>query len=214
MLRQAMYQSNTSTRQMAVHGFTLILKQLRNNSTLRSSARSGSTQLSISGFSMMSQQMLLNENNPNMTFDMCVLEIIGILRKCFNQTYEVKEILYDGLIGAIQQNPKLIPRVLQFCEWHFRSCFTAMNDTIKINSNKMIVDDNLTENTVNDHIGKLAFLVAQCLILTEQHGLEYESDLKNYLEELVLKVDTMCTELLESVSNIKDWKFIKIWFKQ
>lgn len=112
MLRRAMYQSNMSTRQMAVYGFCLMLKQLRAGSAWRASGRGGSTQLSISGYSVMSQQLIGSGNNPNVAFDMCVLEIIGILRKCFNQTFEIKEILYDGLSNAIQQNSKLINHIL------------------------------------------------------------------------------------------------------
>lgn len=195
ILRRAMYQSNISTRQMAVYGFCLILKQLRNNSAWRASARVGSTQLSISGFSVMSQQTLSNGNNPNMAFDMCVLEIIGILRKCFNQTYEIKEILYDGLSNAIQQNPKLIPHVLQFLEWHFRSYFNEIGDTITINFDRAINEVDQGDTTtiqINDHIGQLLQFITQCFILIEHHGLGFETaDLTEFFEKFIDHIDSI-----------------------
>lgn len=207
MLRRAMYQSNISTRQMAVYGFCLILKQLRSNSAWRASSRvGGSTQLSISGFSVMSQQTFGSGKNPNMAFDMCVLEIIGILRKCFNQTYEIKEILYDGLSSAVQQNPKIITHVLQFLDWHFRSYFNEIADTITINFDKAIIEVNhgdITAVQINDHIGKLLHFIAQCIILLEHLELEFDiNDLKEFFEQLLEKMDTITLDQLGLVRVI------------
>ncbi|XP_031616603.1 Fanconi anemia group I protein [Contarinia nasturtii] len=191
MLRKAMYQSNMSTRQMAVYGFCLMLKQLRSNSVWRSSARGMSTQLSISGFSVMSQQLQSSGNNPNNAFDMCVLEIIGILRKCFNQTYEIKEILYDGLSNAIQQNSKLMPHIFQFLEWHFRSYFDEVADTIHINFDKAI-EINQGDIQIKDHIGKLLQFLTQCFILLEQNGLEFEvTEFKEFFEKILENIHTI-----------------------
>lgn len=197
VLRRAMYQSNLSTRQMGVHGFCLILKQQRNNNAFRSSstaARFNGSQLSISGFSVMSQQLLGSQNNPNMNFDMCVLEIIGVLRKCFNQTYEIKEILYDGLLNAVQQNPKLISHVLQFLDWHFRNYFDDLEKTspsIKFSKciNETVVDE-IPTIKLNDHLGKLLHFMGQCVILVEYHDLEVEiADLRELFDTLIEKCD-------------------------
>lgn len=205
MLRKAMYQSNMSTRQMAVHGFCLMLKQLRSNSVWRSSARGGSTQLSISGFSVMSQQLHGSGTNPNNAFDMCVLEIIGILRKCFNQTYEIKEILYEGLSNAVQQNAKLIPHIFQFLEWHFRSYFSEIDDTVQINFDKAISEVNQGETTavqVNDHVGELLQFLTQCFILLERHGLEFDvTELKELFDKLLEKIDTITLDDLGLVCS-------------
>lgn len=203
MLRKAMYQSNISTRQMAVYGFCLILKQLRNNSIWRSTARSGPTQLSISGFSVMSQQISCSGNQPNATFNICVLEIIGILRKCFNQTYEIKDILYDGLSNAVQQNHKLIPHVLQFLDWHFRSYFN-ITDTISINFEKAIIEVPQGETTtiqINDHIGKLLQFITQCLIFVEDQEIDFDvSDLKSFFDVLI---DKICSIGLDEIGLVR-----------
>lgn len=201
MLRKAMYQSNMSTRQMAVYGFCLMLKQLRSNSVWRASARGGmSTQLSISGFSVMSQQLQSSGNNPNNAFDMCVLEIIGILRKCFNQTIEIKEILYEGLNNAIQQNSKLIPHIFQFLEWHFRSYFTEMANTVQINFDRAIVEINQGDTKtvqINDHVGKLLQFLTQCFILLEHHELEFDiTELKEFFENILENIHTITLDQL------------------
>lgn len=208
MLRRAMYQSNMSTRQMAVYGFCLVLKQLRTSSAWKASGRGGSTQLSISGYSVMSQQLMGSGNNPNMAFDMCVLEIIGILRKCFNQTYEIKEILYDGLTNAIQQNSKLITHILTFLDLHFRSYFIDIGDAIEINFEKAVYEVNQGECTniqVTDHVGKLLQFMVQCLILLEHHGLEFDvNDLKDFFELLLKKIDKITLDQLGLVNQLNE----------
>lgn len=207
ILRRAMYQSDLSTRQMAIYGFCALLKQQRMNSSWRSSSgRLGPTQMSISGFSLMSQQTLGTTNNPNMMFDMFVLEIIGILRKCFNQPYEIKSILYDGLTSAIQQNYKLIQHVLQFIDWHFRSYFTESANEISINFDKCInetIVDDVPTIYVQDHIGKLLHFISQCIILLDISGLEFDvTDLKEFFEELLIKIDSITMEKLGLVETL------------
>lgn len=205
MLRKAMYQSTMSTRQMAVHGFCLMLKQLRSNSVWRSSARGGATQLSISGFSVMSQQLHGSGTSANNAFDMCVLEIVGILRKCFNQTYEIKEILYEGLSNAIQQNHKLIPHIMQFLEWHFRSYFNEVDDTVEINFDRAVVEIKQGDTTnvqINDHVGELLQFLTECFILLDRHGVEFEvTELKALFDKLLQQIDTISLEDLGLVCN-------------
>ena len=90
--------SDVKIRRMAVYGFCMILKQLNNSNSMRSQS-SGSgfcTQLSISGFSLMSQATLGNRNNPQRHFDMLTLELIGLLRSCFNQPLDIKITLYES----------------------------------------------------------------------------------------------------------------------
>lgn len=203
ILRRAMYQSNLSTRQMGVHGFCLILKQQRNNNSHRPTSHMSSfngTQLSISGFSMMSQHNLNSGKNPNLNFDMCVLEIIGILRKCFNQTYEIKEILYDGLLNAVQQNTKLISHVVQFLEWHLRNYFEDVENDLTIKFNKCISETNtagVSSIQLNDHLGKLLHFMVQCIILVDYHDLEVETaDLREFFDLLVENLTKISMEKL------------------
>ena len=83
---------------MGVYGFCMLLKQLNNNNSQRTSISAGNmmTQNSISGFSMMSQATMGNRDNPQRHFDMLTLEIIGCLRRCFTCHLDVKETLYES----------------------------------------------------------------------------------------------------------------------
>lgn len=81
---------------MGVYGYCVVLKHLRENSAPRNTQSPALTQHSITGYSMMSQSFYNNQNNPLRNFDLLALEILGFLRKCFNQNVEIKETLYEG----------------------------------------------------------------------------------------------------------------------
>lgn len=86
------------TRRMAIFGFCMILKQLNNSNSVRQSMNASSfcTQHNISGYSMMTQSSLGSRSNPQRNFDMLTLEIIGILRSCFDQQLEIRRTLYES----------------------------------------------------------------------------------------------------------------------
>lgn len=188
VLCKAMHQSDLNTRQMAVHGFCLILKQLRTNQSSRS-GRANYTQLSISGYSLMSQSFFNSQNNPQMHFDRSVLEIIGTLRKCFNQTYEIKEVLYDGLTNAMQMNAKLTPHLLQFFDLHFREFFEMTDQQLTIKFQKCVVEQNsggIVTVQIRDHVGRLLHFMGQCILICEQTEQDYEvCDLKEFFSQLI-----------------------------
>lgn len=203
-LRKAMYQSDLSTRQAAVHGFCVILKELRSNSTFRGTTGLNGSQFNISGYSLMSQQHMSNTNNPYRHFDMCVLEIIGILRKCFNQTYEIKKMLYDGLTNAVELNSKLTPHILLFLESYFRDYICIMNNQVRIKFDKCIAEkciDGIPTVQIWDHFGKLLQLIGRCIIKCDEHSLDFETDdLKELFEQLIERIDTITLEQLGLVS--------------
>ncbi|XP_075166591.1 Fanconi anemia complementation group I [Haematobia irritans] len=184
VLRKAMTSSDIRTRRMAVYGFCMILKQLNNSNSQRSqmSASGMCTQLSISGISLMSQTTLGNRNNPQRHFDMLTLEIIGVLRSCFNQTLDIKLCLYENLQRAVELNPKLVPHVLQFIDWHFRSFFTVPieddeESQFVIKFDKIVAAKDLQECDIEiyDNLGKLLIFVSHCLVIFEKFENEYDT---------------------------------------
>lgn len=92
------------TRQLGVYGLCVVLKNLReSNAAVRANIAPGTnsqsqTQYAWSGCSLMSQSMMLGSaaDTPARNFDIFALEILGILRKCFTEYVDIKEILYDG----------------------------------------------------------------------------------------------------------------------
>lgn len=205
ILKKAMYQSELSTRQLGVYGFCMILKQLRNSNARRTAVGAYGTQPSISGYSVFSQQMFGTMNNGQRHFDHLVLEIIGILRKCFNQTHEIKEILYEGLLQSMELNPNLTPHVLQFLDWHFRNYFDVSNGiTIKFDKciREQIVDG---VNTVQiyDHIGKLLQFICQSIQICDRNAIEYDTgDLKEFMGTLIVRIDLITVDRLGLVSEL------------
>lgn len=220
MLRRAMYQRDSATRQMGVYGFCLVLKHLRENNARRATSghvlasigggggggatqqqRMGYvfTQQSISGYSLMSQSMLIGgsggggaDDNPQRHFDLLALEIIGVLRKCFNQTYEVKAVLYAGLYRAIDFNSRLTPHIVQFLEWHFHKYFepsAGAGDEVpppaavaaNADDSDVLVfrlGDVLRELdgalSVWDHLGHLVQLMGHCVCVGRRKGMANE----------------------------------------
>uniref|UniRef100_A0A182T620 Fanconi anemia group I protein n=1 Tax=Anopheles maculatus TaxID=74869 RepID=A0A182T620_9DIPT len=213
VLRKAMYHGETSTRIMGVFGFCSLLKQLKNNNSRRSIMGNGAgnyTQLTISGMSLLSQAAYGSPNNPNVHFDMLTLEIMGMLRKCFTQTVEVREMLYEALGRAVEFNTQLLPHVLQFIDWHFESFFGENpKESFRIDFEKCVrykgelhEDDPSSDDhrsvVVYDNIGRLTVFMVHCVVLCDQHDVQHDtSAVKSTLQLIVERIDNLSTEVMK-----------------
>ncbi|ALC42831.1 FANCI, partial [Drosophila busckii] len=177
VLRKAM-NKDYRTRCMAIFGFCMILKQLNNSNSVRQSQNASSfcTQHNISGYSMMTQITLGSRNNPQRNFDMLTLEIIGLLRSCFEQPLDIRLTLYENLQRAVELNAKLVPHVLQFADFHFRSFFdTPSEDEViddldckfDIHYDKMVSEEH-EQLQLKDNLGRLVQFLAYCLAIFER----------------------------------------------
>ncbi|XP_060654538.1 Fanconi anemia group I protein [Drosophila nasuta] len=177
VLRKAMTK-DLRIRRMAIFGFCMILKQLNNSNSVRPSQNASSfcTQHNISGYSMMTQSSLGSRSNPQRNFDMLTLEIIGILRSCFDQQLEIRRTLYENLQRAVELNAKLVPHVLQFVDFHLRSFFDTppadqvgddLDTRFNINYEQLIgSNDDYAE--LKDNLGCLVQFVSYCLAIFER----------------------------------------------
>lgn len=181
VLRKAMTSKDPSVFEVGVYGFCMVLKQLTNNNSQRSSNLSGNmTQLSISGYSLISQATVGSKTNPQRHFDMLVLEVIGLLRNCFQQNFQIKKTLYENLMRATELKTELIPHVLQFIDFHFRSYFSVIpeEDLCEIHF----------ENIQEDNLGLLTNFVTSCVFKADNQNLNYETiSIKNVLNEIISK---------------------------
>lgn len=202
VLRKAMYHSDINTRKLSVFGFCNVLKQLRQNNARRGSSALNGSQLTISGYSLLSQSMNDPSRNSHHHFDIMVLEIMGILRKCLNQTHEIKEILYDSLAKAADANLKLTPHIIQFLELHFRSYFRIADSQITINFEKCVNEtDEGFGVKINDQLGKLTKCLGHCVLVCEQGSLEYDaSTLLSFFNDLINHVYLIDSDALGIVS--------------
>ncbi|XP_034654239.1 Fanconi anemia group I protein homolog isoform X1 [Drosophila subobscura] len=189
VLCKAMSSSGIQKRRMAIYGFCMILKQLNNSNALRQTSTSTTsfcTQQSISGYSMMTQNSLGTRSNPQRNFDMLTLEIIGMLRNCLQQQFDIRCTLYENLQRAVELNAKLVPHILQVIDWHFRSFFDTPSaeeagddlDTVfRIRYDKLVsASDQLhMEVQLKDNLGKLVQFVANCLVAFERASSGYDT---------------------------------------
>ncbi|XP_068145106.1 LOW QUALITY PROTEIN: Fanconi anemia group I protein homolog [Drosophila tropicalis] len=190
VLCKAMGSSDLQKRRMAIYGFCMILKQLNNSNSLRqtsSSATSFCTQHSISGYSMMTQSTLGSRSNPQRNFDMLTLEIIGILRNCLQQQFDIRCTLYENLQRAVELNAKLVPHILQVIDWHFRSFFETspaedqvandVDSVFRIRYDLMVSsnDDMHMSIQLKDNLGQLVQFVSQCLAIFERSPYGYDA---------------------------------------
>ncbi|XP_039486307.1 Fanconi anemia group I protein [Drosophila santomea] len=194
VLCKAMSSSGIQKRRMAIYGFCMILKQLNNSNAVRqtSSATSFCTQHSISGYSIMTQNTLGSRSNPQRNFDMLTLEIIGMLRNCLQQQFDIRCSLYENLQRAVELNAKLVPHVLQVIDWHFRSFFDTPSaedadddlDTVfRIRYEQLVTssDNQLMEIQLKDNLGKLIQFVANCLAVFDRAPSGYDTREMNRL---------------------------------
>lgn len=197
-LRKAMFSHDEWTRTFGIYGFCTLLKHLKNSNSRRigSSNVGLMSQISISGFSMMSQSTLGNRGNPNRDFDMLTMEILGILRKVFDEGVQMKEILYDTLLRAVDQNTQLAPHVLFFIDFHFRNYFEMdqLNFTIKF---REFIAESEDKIEVWDNLGALIYFVGFCVVTCDKFELQYDTViLKDLLESLINRIADVTLESL------------------
>lgn len=119
-MRAAMYQNKRGMRKLAVFSFCVMLKKVTKPSQLGFNEPYMPTQ-NISMLSLMSQSQLPTTEKVSMRrVSVLVLEILGILRKCFSHSIDVRETLYENLLKAVAANPFIIPNVLELVEPYFR----------------------------------------------------------------------------------------------
>lgn len=141
---------------------------------------------------------------------MLALEILGMLKKCFNQTSAVKVTLYEGLARAIEFNPKLIPHLLPFFTHHFVQYFDISDLGFGIKFEKIVRERSENVFDIWDNLGHLVFLMSQIVVLARSNGLECETESTvKMLDNLVNKIDVLTVEQLGLVSSVwlERWKW-------
>lgn len=120
VMRSAMYQNKPGMRKLAVYSFCVMLKKVTKPTTSNLRDTFGPSQ-NISMMSLMSQSQLPSTEKVSMRrVSVLVLEILGILRKCFSHSVDIRVTLYESLLTAVESNPFIIPNVLELVETYFR----------------------------------------------------------------------------------------------
>ena len=118
-MRTAMYQNKPGMRQLAVFSFCIMLKKVTKPS--HNNYENFAPSQNISMLSLMSQFQLPSTGKANMRHvSVMVLEILGLLRKCFSHDADIRVTLYESLLTAVTANPFIISNVLELVEPYFR----------------------------------------------------------------------------------------------
>lgn len=126
VMKKAMYQRNVEIRKMAIFSFCIMLRKFTKPSSRLSASTSTQSRFShnISMFSLTQSQIAISanssRNNNIRQVEIIMLEILGLLRKCFSENNEIKVMLYESLLNSIQANSFIVSNVFEFLNGHFR----------------------------------------------------------------------------------------------
>lgn len=218
VMKTAMYQKNIEVRKMAVFSFCVMLRKTKPsrssfNSTQQHQQHHNEPRYShnISFFSLTQSQIAINNVNSNMRqVEIMMLEVLGMLRKCFSETREIRVMLYESLLSSIMANTFIASNVLEFIEGHFRDYFDLDDeDEMIINFEKAykIASPNSKNETIiiMDDLGCLLKFIINCVIIiaspsSNQRQENINCDLNLYkkvINKLIGKVATSKLSHLE-----------------
>ncbi|KAI8576534.1 hypothetical protein K450DRAFT_256659 [Umbelopsis ramanniana AG] len=101
ILRKGLFAKATEGRQIAVHGFLLLVHSIHANPTTTSGTSSVSST------------------------DSSILEILGLLRRCFSQQPEVRLLVYENLSKISIEHPELASDILAMLQLQFKKYFVV-----------------------------------------------------------------------------------------
>lgn len=218
VMKSAMYQRNVEVRKMAIFSFCVMLRKFTRNPRTSTplphmtqhhmNETSSRYSHNISFFSLTQTQISIKNVNSNVRqVEIMMLEILGVLRRCFSETRELKVMLYESLLSSIMANTFIVSNVLEFIEGHFRDYFDVDSDdsntdvlinfekTFKITANNNVVTVNGESVEANvvvmDDLGCLLKFIINCVIIAEKHRENINCDLNLYkrvIEKLIERV--------------------------
>ncbi|XP_071959979.1 Fanconi anemia group I protein-like [Antedon mediterranea] len=124
MLRKALFSRQVESRKLAATGYLLILKNFKVYGSLPSSQ---SSQIACS-----SSQVVVDvhqKTSPDYEAIVCS-EILGSLRRTFNQQADVRLILYEGLYEALANNHKLKGQILELLYNQFQRYYAEDEEVL------------------------------------------------------------------------------------
>lgn len=119
IMKKAMYQRNVQVKKMAIFSFCIMLRKF--TKPTRSNLNQPRISHNISMFSLTQSQIAISSHQNIRQAQTLMLEILGLLRKCFSESSEIKVMLYECLLNSISTNTFIISNVFEFLDGHFRT---------------------------------------------------------------------------------------------
>ncbi|CAB3981776.1 Fanconi anemia group I -like [Paramuricea clavata] len=214
VLRKAMFSRNLESRKIAVSGFLIVLKHFK----VRGSNITSSQSLSQSSQSSASSHIQVDVHNTsrgsNTGNEALCLEILGGLRRCFNQQADIRVLLYEGLCDVLGSNSELQQAALEIVHKHFLKYYEHDDEILP----PLNLDPCLTASGdqvfLAEPLGHLLCLLQQSLVRSlknseqdERMDEDGEEEL-NYFTEKLQELFTSLTQRMNK-SELEDFELDK-----
>ena len=115
--------------------------------------------------------------------------------------------IFFSLTKAAMINPKVIPHIMDFIEYHFRDYFDNENNALNFNINfESVVKQHNGHFVIMDDLGQLLMFIVKSVALCEQLKLTFDLEVYDrILKKLLNELDSITLEDLE-VFEIADEK--------
>jgi fanconi anemia group I protein len=115
VMKSAIYQRSENIRKLAIFSFCLMLRKFS-----KAPAGMSHQHHNLSMFSLTQSQMPISSDSNIRQVEVLMLEILGMLRKAFSETRDLKVMLYQSLLSSVEVNTFIISNIFEFLEGHFR----------------------------------------------------------------------------------------------
>lgn len=209
-MRNAMYQNSPEMRKLAIHSFCVMLKYVKKPRKGSMNEYFGSSQ-NLSMLSFMSQTQLPSTGEGNMRrVGVMVLEILGILKKCFSHNAEYRVTLYEDIIDAITLNEFIIQNVVELVEPYFRDYFDNENREVVMSFENIFKQTDGGDVIVMDNLGKFLVFFITCLETAQDKKMldEDKNQFRTYfdiIDKLIEKISEVTLNQI-GVFSVLDFK--------
>ncbi|XP_033114599.1 Fanconi anemia group I protein-like [Anneissia japonica] len=204
MLRKALFSRQVEGRKLAATGYLLILKNFKVYGSLPSSQCS---QIACS-----SSQVFVDvhqKGSPDYEAIVCS-EILGSLRRSFNQQADVKLILYEGLYEALSNNSKLKGEILEMLSNQLEKYYVDDSEVLPPIKLEPCIAEQGDKVYITEPVTHLLMALGQSLLFCKRRGQEDEEENVN-VEKLVDKLDGVLKSLATRMisSEMEDFELDK-----
>ena len=211
VLRKAMFSRNLEARKIAVSGFLIVLKhfKVRGSSITSSQTLSQSSQSSAHSASQI--QVDVHNTSSNTGNEALCLEILGGLRRCFNQQADIRVILYEGVCDVLGSNSELQQAALEIVYKHFLKYYEDDEEILP----PLKLDSCLTASGdqffLAEPLGHLLCLLQQSLFRNLKNSDERKEDGEDRLNDFTVKLQDLFGSLTQRMnkSELEDFELDK-----
>ncbi|XP_046850469.1 Fanconi anemia group I protein-like isoform X2 [Xenia sp. Carnegie-2017] len=218
VLRKSMFSRSLEARKIAVYGFLIVLKHFKvsGGNITSSQSISHSSQCSSHSLSQIQVDVHSTNNGLNSGNEALCLEIIGGLRRCFNQQADVRVLLYEGLCDVLDLNSHLRQSALEIICAHFLKYYEEEEDILPPLKLEPCLTASGDQVFLAEPLAHLLCLLSQTVIVSfneeEEEKEEVADDGIENLNNLMKKIRDILNSLTQRMkrSDLEDFQLDKL----